>query len=433
MSLTPPGETLLYLRNSASPRLSAASGTASVRWPTSAGWQLAVKERMLAWREPTVVNAMPQVAPSAQLFTVALPMPRLTRPDLTLPLPDLAALSAEARNALGRFSTWQAAVSTLLVLATARQLAGQTIDPARVLPEPGPAPVATVQPASPRLVRLPTTGDIDAAVTPLRDRLLEQLARTADTSLAEIDRVVLGGEIGPLPVFPVSDTQAVAANALPASLAIFERFRPPADWETRAVTGKTTGIYAPTNEYWRDDAGRYMKIEDGFAITKIPQRVAPIYDHVEQVFGISKYILMAVATIESKQGTSTVSPTNCQGWGHFCPGTIRLFQGKQLLPAGFNTYDPYDGIAGIAVHLWVSALGVGEYKNLLARADADGKVPWPRFWDGETPAYADFENMNRGYPFIPALWGYNRSSFYGYSVIKLAKFYQEQDQATSAR
>jgi len=429
MSFSAPGETLLYMRGSVSPRLSAASGSTRVSWPgLDSGFRLTVKETLLAWREPTMVKAAGQVWPSQQLFSVALPWPQFAVPRMTLPSVSLPALSAEARAALGRFSTWQIAVSSLLVLAMARQLAGQATDLSHVLPDPTRSVSQLSIAPSPPLLQVPTTGQIAATIAPLREQLLEQLARAADTSLAELDRVVLGGEIGTLSVFPISPEQTENARGLPPSLAIFERFRPPAGWQDNAGGQALSAIYAPTNEYWRDEAGRFMKIEDGFAITKIPERMAPIYEHVERVFGISKYILMAVATIESKQGVSTVSPTNCQGWGHFCPGTIRLFQGKQLLPAGFNTYDEYDGIAGIAVHLWVSALGVGNYKNLLAQTDETGAVPWPSFWEGEIPAYGEFERMNKAYPFIPALWGYNRSSFYVYSVVKLARFYQEHDQ-----
>ena len=119
--------------------------------------------------------------------------------------------------------------------------------------------------------------------------------------------------------------------------------------------------------------------------------------------------------------------TNCQGWGHFCPGTIRLFQGKNLLPRSFDTYNEYDGIAGIAVHLWVSSGGVGNYATLMKQIHSQETPVWPHFWSGETPAFSLFENHSKRHPIIPATWGYNRSAFYGYSVAHLAKFYQDHD------
>lgn len=213
---------------------------------------------------------------------------------------------------------------------------------------------------------------------------------------------------------------------LPATQAYIERYRPADDWLDTVERKPLSGIYRQGNEYWKEN-GQILKIEDGWVITHIPDRMAPLYEYVEQLTGVSRYILMAVATIESKQGISTKSGTNCQGWGHFCPGTISLFEGKDLLPENFDSYDPYDGIMGIAIHLRVSALGTGAYKNLFKPDTTFDTIGWPDFWNGETPSFNEFEAMSKKYPLIQAAWGYNRSAFYGYSVAHLAKFYQERD------
>jgi len=214
---------------------------------------------------------------------------------------------------------------------------------------------------------------------------------------------------------------------LPATVAYFEKIRPPKDWLEKQEPKQLSRIYAPTPEYWRDQWGNVQRIERGFAITKIPAELAPLYEYVEHTMGISRYVLMAIATIESKQGKSFVSPTNCQGWGHYCPGTVRLFQNKHLLPRDFDSYDKFDGIAGISVHLWVSSMGVTRYNRLMNQVNTQENPEWPVFWSGETPSYSLFQNHSWQYPIIPATWGYNRSHFYGYSVAKLARFYREHD------
>ena len=67
-------------------------------------------------------------------------------------------------------------------------------------------------------------------------------------------------------------------QSLPATLAVFERARPPADWLDQVERKPLEGIYSPQNEYWLDENGRFTYIVNGFAITKIPERVAPMYE-----------------------------------------------------------------------------------------------------------------------------------------------------------
>ncbi len=240
-----------------------------------------------------------------------------------------------------------------------------------------------------------------------------------------------------LPPPPLEHFNTFADSAMPevaamdnkdvASSDYFKQHRPDETWLDNVVHKSLSPLYAPTAIPWTDSNGRVERIEGGFVIMKIPAHMAPMYEYVEHVYGVSRYVLMAVATIESKQGLSMVSPTNCQGWGNFCPGTISLFEHKFLLPNDFNTYDTYDGIAGIAVHLWVSSLGVRNYLQTIDNLYATQTTNWPVFWSGETPDLSLFEAHSTQYHIIPACWGYNRSTFYGYSVAKLARFYQDHD------
>jgi len=256
----------------------------------------------------------------------------------------------------------------------------------------------------------------------------EQVGEVMTELAAREKSLELGSSFSSFSRYPVDpDESQQNTQGLPATLVIYEKYRPPVDWLDTVEARPLSEIYADSAEPWLDEKGRTMKIDRGFEIMKIPRRMAPMYEYTEHAFGVSRYVLMAVATIESHQGISMVSSTNCQGWGNFCPGTVRLFERKDLLPEGFSPYDDFDGIAGIAVHLRVSSLGLTGYRQLSAELANDPEATWPSFWEGETPEYSLFEKHSWKYPIIPATWGYNRSSYYGWSVAQLAHFYQIHD------
>jgi len=273
------------------------------------------------------------------------------------------------------------------------------------------------------------------AIVPVELSLQQQLQENAAGLLEELEvnnrRLALASRFRTFSIYPVDPVQNSTGEGLVPSLAVFERFRPPSDWLDTVERKSLSPMYGEYRDFWRDGNGVVKRVA-GVHTTKIPAHLAPMYEYVEDVFGISRYLLMAVVTIETKQTPGAVSPTNCQGWGQFCPSTSRLFMNKKLLPPDFSPYDEYTGIAGIAVHLWVSSLGTGEYLRIVSETDENGRVNWPTLWAGETPSFAEVERIDRRYPIIQGLWGYNRSSTYGWAVLQLAKFYQEQDQIEAA-